>query len=128
MVEPWIAGLWVALKKEFAARKLTNHDKCASLSGNTISSSDIDSKMKLLKLNYSERKSDLTSKSVANVNSAPSIQDSPPSLSKSTPPLSQSALNVPSLPPEYLKVEFQENSYQVRSPMVKTSPEYFNDL
>lgn len=112
VVEPWIAGLWVALKKEFAAMKLTNHDKCASLSGNTISSSDIDSKMKHLKLNYSERKSDLTSKSVANVNSVPSIQDSPPSLSKSTPPLSQSALNVPSLPPEYLKVEFQENSYQ----------------
>ncbi|XP_066482352.1 methionine synthase reductase [Tiliqua scincoides] len=114
VVDPWIAGLWVALEQEFASRKVdTNHNnKSASFSVNTISSSDLDSKMEHLKLSDSEQKNGLLSKNVANVNSVPCIQDSQPSLSQSVPPLSQSALNVPALPPEYLKVEFQESSDQ----------------
>ncbi|KAJ6661376.1 hypothetical protein lerEdw1_015004 [Lerista edwardsae] len=121
VVDPWIVGLWVALEQEFASRKeAANHnDKSASPSANTISSSDIDSKMEHLKLKDLEQKNGPLSKNVANV---PCIQYSQPSLSQSMPTLSQSALNVPALSPEYLKVEFQESSYQDASlPLVSES-------
>lgn len=121
MVDPWIVGLWVALEQEFASRKedATHNDKSAAV--NTSSSSDVESKMEHLKLKDLEQRNGLLSKNVANVNAVPYIQDSQPSLSQLTLPLSQSALNVPALSPEYLEVEFQESSYQVRYPMVNIS-------
>ncbi|XP_061444177.1 methionine synthase reductase isoform X2 [Rhineura floridana] len=112
VVDPWIAGLWVALHQEFESRKEdTNHsDKSPSLCVDTVCNSCIDSRMEHLKLEDSGVKNGLLSKAVRKTE-LPS-QGSRPSLSQSVPPLSQSALNVPALPPEYLEVQFQESSEQ----------------
>ncbi|XP_053099774.1 methionine synthase reductase isoform X2 [Hemicordylus capensis] len=117
VVDPWIAGLWVALNQEFVSRKKdTNHNgNCASFCASTVSNSSIDSRIEYLKLEDPELKNGVISTNEACVNSVPHFQDSQPSLSQSVPPLSQSTLNVPSLPPEYLNVHFEECSDQEAS-------------
>ncbi|XP_044298838.1 methionine synthase reductase [Varanus komodoensis] len=112
VVEPWIAGLWIALKREFASRKEETDcsDQTAPFTGNTDSDSCIGSKIAQLKLDDSEVKNDPSSE--ANIDSEVAIQYLQPSLFQSVPPLSQSALNIPALPSEYLEVQLQENSDQ----------------
>ncbi|XP_062986256.1 methionine synthase reductase isoform X2 [Elgaria multicarinata webbii] len=117
VVDPWIAGLWVALEQEFACREggANCKDKTASVCINTVSNSCIASKIAQLKLEDSEVRNGPLSK--GNINSELPIQCSQPSLSRAIPPLSQSSLNVPALPSEYIEVQFQESSDQERSPM-----------
>ncbi|XP_060110274.1 methionine synthase reductase [Heteronotia binoei] len=118
VVDPWIAGLWAALNQEFASRKEDPgyRDKTASLRAS------IDYRIEHLKLEDLAVQNAVLSKSEGEVNPVPPIQDSQPSLSRSAPSLSQSALNVPVLSPEYLEVEFQENSNQESSPMEDRLP------
>lgn len=120
MVEPWIAGLWAAIDQEFARRKDNTHrsDKSASLNVSTESNSIIDAPMSSLMLEDLKVNDSISSNTTANAISVPRIPDPLPSLSQSARSLSQSALSIPALPPEYLEVQFQESSAQVKSPML----------
>ncbi|KAJ7338354.1 hypothetical protein JRQ81_011345 [Phrynocephalus forsythii] len=114
VVEPWIAGLWVALDQEFASRKEDPNwcGKSASRVG-TGSNSCVALKIEDLKIEDSKANNSLLPK--ANIHSGLHVHGSQPSLSQSVPPLSQSALTIPALPPEYLELQFEESSEQVPS-------------
>lgn len=114
MVEPWIAGLWVALNQEFASRK---EDKNTSFCANKFSNLCISLQAECLKTEDSGVKNNLSSKE--NINSERPTENSQPSLSFSGSPLSNATLNIPALPPEYLEVQFEESCAQVESPILK---------
>ncbi|XP_043920818.1 methionine synthase reductase [Protopterus annectens] len=111
VVDPWICGLWEALKKENASEvciSLTNGNencdiKVVANDENVLKLSDINTELQLLTL--AETEQPLQNKEVDK-------QPSEPSLTASVSPLSQSALSVPSLPPAYLEVNFVENTFQ----------------
>ncbi|KAM9101085.1 methionine synthase reductase isoform X1 [Sarcophilus harrisii] len=105
VVEPWIDGLWIALNRQFVlserkADMISDFSTTSSASLKNVKPEilPIDSQIALLKLNDLEGK----------VYSGTLIEDFEPSLTQSIPPLSQSALNIPTLPPEYLDVQFQK--------------------
>uniref|UniRef100_A0ABM5GA88 Methionine synthase reductase n=1 Tax=Pogona vitticeps TaxID=103695 RepID=A0ABM5GA88_9SAUR len=111
VVEPWIAGLWIALDQEFASRKEDPNqcDKSASGCVGTVSDSRIASKIEHLKIGDSK----VDNSFLPNITVHSVLHGSEPSLSQSAPPLSQSALTIPALPPEYLDVQIEESSEQV---------------
>uniref|UniRef100_A0A2D4HYL9 Methionine synthase reductase n=2 Tax=Micrurus lemniscatus lemniscatus TaxID=129467 RepID=A0A2D4HYL9_MICLE len=107
VVEPWIAGLWVALNQEFASRK---EDKNTSFCANKFSNLCIGLQAEHLKTEDSGVKNHLSSKE--NINSELPTENSQPSLSFSGSSLSKATLNIPALPPEYLEVQFEESCVQ----------------
>ncbi|XP_067385656.1 methionine synthase reductase isoform X2 [Emydura macquarii macquarii] len=121
VVEPWIDGLWLALRREFTSRNrkedisnnlraVSNGVSVMTVDPNMSGASSLDSKIQHLKLEDLEVKaSDALSERADNVNSVVSVQDTEPSLDQSVPPLSQSVLNIPALPPEYIVVQFQDS-------------------
>uniref|UniRef100_A0A0K8RT07 Methionine synthase reductase n=1 Tax=Crotalus horridus TaxID=35024 RepID=A0A0K8RT07_CROHD len=107
VVEPWIAGLWVALNQEFASRK---EDKNASFCANKFSNLCIGLQAECLNTEDSGVKNNVSSKE--NIDSERPTENSQPSLSFSVPPLSKATLNIPALPPEYLEVQLEESRGQ----------------
>ncbi|KAM3841998.1 methionine synthase reductase isoform 2-T5 [Vipera latastei] len=107
VVEPWIAGLWIALNQEFASRK---EDKNVSFCANKFSNLSIGLQAECLNTEDSGVKNNISSKEDTDSELPP--ENSQPSLSFSVPPLSKATLNIPALPPEYLEVQFEESCGQ----------------
>ncbi|XP_006111092.2 methionine synthase reductase isoform X1 [Pelodiscus sinensis] len=124
VVEPWIDGLWFALRREFTSRNakedMSNNLRAVSngVSAMTVDPSmsgacSLDSELQQLKLEDLQIQTPVAlSQRTANLRSVVSVQDTEPSLDCSVPPLSQSALNIPALPPQYIEVQFQESTGQ----------------
>ncbi|KAL0628892.1 Methionine synthase reductase [Plecturocebus cupreus] len=116
VVEPWIAGLWPALREHFRQEQISGALPMAShaSSRTDLVKSEllhIESQVKLLRLDDSGRKEpEVLKRNVVNSNqSSVSVEDFESSLTRSVPPLSQASLNIPALPPEYLQVQLQES-------------------
>ncbi|XP_043363053.1 methionine synthase reductase [Dermochelys coriacea] len=124
VVEPWIDGLWLALRREFTSwnikEDMSNNLRAVSngVSAMTVVPSmsgicSLDSEIQHLKLEDLEVKAtDASSQKPAYVHSVASVQDTEASLDRSVPPLSQSTLNIPALPSEYIDVQFQDGTGQ----------------
>ncbi|XP_029445878.1 methionine synthase reductase isoform X2 [Rhinatrema bivittatum] len=131
VVDPWIEGLWVALKKEFMSRTgkeetlvslgTISNGVSASQSASEIPS--LDSQMQLLIVEPSVQTRTVLSQNVVDVHPEVQNQSSEPSLTQSVPPLSQSTLNIPALPPAYLDVQFLETTDQEACPAMMHSEE-----
>ncbi|NXP06828.1 MTRR reductase, partial [Thinocorus orbignyianus] len=117
VVDPWIDGLWLALKEAFLLQK---EKEGMGSNVNTISSSlsaashivhelNLSSEVQNLKLeDGGVRSSDVLTQKLVDNSLVASTGDTEPSLVHSVPPVSQSALNIPALPPEYIEVQFQD--------------------
>ncbi|XP_074908378.1 methionine synthase reductase [Buteo buteo] len=117
VVDPWIDGLWLALKEAFLSQK---EKEGMSSVVNAVSSSlsaalhgvhelNLSSEVQNLKLeDEGVRNSDVLSQKLVDINLVASTRDTEPSLVHSVPSVSQSALNIPALPPEYIEVQFQD--------------------
>nr|XP_048695518.1 methionine synthase reductase isoform X7 [Caretta caretta] len=124
VVEPWIDGLWLALRREFTSwnikedmssnlRAVSNGVSAMTVVPSMSGICSLDSEIQHLKLEDLEVKAtDALSQKPANVHSVVSVQDTEASLDRSVPPLSQSALNIPALPSEYIDVQFQDSTGQ----------------
>ncbi|XP_010150530.1 PREDICTED: methionine synthase reductase [Eurypyga helias] len=113
VVDPWIDGLWLALKKAFLLRKegMSSDAISSALSAvpHAMHELNLSSDIQNLKLeDEGARSSGVLSQKSVDSNLAASATDTEPSLVRSVPPVSQSALNIPALPPEYIEVEFQD--------------------
>ncbi|NXQ47859.1 MTRR reductase, partial [Catharus fuscescens] len=118
VVDPWIDGLWLALKE---ALQLQKEKEDMNNAVNPVSSSlstaphavdelKLSSEVQNLKLeDEGARSSDILSQKLDGINLVAPAADTKPSLVHSVPPVSQSALNIPTLPLEYIEVEFQDN-------------------
>ncbi|NXE51141.1 MTRR reductase, partial [Casuarius casuarius] len=124
VVDPWIDGLWLALKEAFLLQKekegmSSNIDAVSnSLSAaSPVREPDLTSEIQHLKLeNKGVRSSDVLPQKLVDINLVTSARDTEPSLVHSVPPISESALNVPALPPEYIEVQFQDTHGENPSP------------
>ncbi|NXL91097.1 MTRR reductase, partial [Alectura lathami] len=108
VVDPWIDGLWLALKEVFLLQKdkevMSNAVSAAPHVGHEISS-----EIQNLKLeDEGVMSSDVPLQKLVDTSVVASAGDTEPSLVHSVPPLSQSALNIPALPPEFIEVQFQD--------------------
>ncbi|NXJ03138.1 MTRR reductase, partial [Psophia crepitans] len=115
VVDPWIDGLWLALKEAFLLQK-----EKEGMSSNAVSNSlsaaphvghelNLSSEVQNLKLEDERaRSSDVLTQNLGDTHLVASATDTEPSLVHSVPPVSQSALNIPALPPEYIEVQFQD--------------------
>lgn len=124
MVDPWIDGLWLALKKVFLLQKekegMSNDVSAVS---STLSAAarvghelNLSSEIQNLKLeDKGDASSDVSSQKPVDINLLASARDTDPSLVHSVPPISQAALNIPVLPPEYIEVQFQDTPGEVRN-------------
>uniref|UniRef100_A0A2K5ZYT4 Methionine synthase reductase n=1 Tax=Mandrillus leucophaeus TaxID=9568 RepID=A0A2K5ZYT4_MANLE len=132
VVEPWIAGLWPALREHFrSSRGQEEISGTAPVASPASSRTDlvksellhIESQVELLRFDDSGRKdSEVLKQNAVNSNqSNVLIEDFESSLTRSVPPLSQASLNVPALPPEYLQVHLQESLGQEESQASVTS-------
>ncbi|XP_035175556.1 methionine synthase reductase isoform X1 [Oxyura jamaicensis] len=117
VVDPWIDGLWLALKKVFLLQKekegmsndvspIPSALSAAALVGHEL---NLSSEIQNLKLEVEgNASSDVSSQKQVDTNLRASARDTEPSLVHSVPPISQATLNIPVLPPEYIEVQFQD--------------------
>ncbi|NXS96328.1 MTRR reductase, partial [Jacana jacana] len=117
VVDPWIDGLWLALKEAFLLQKgkegmSSNIDAVPSslaADPHIMHELNLSSEVQNLKLEDGEvRNSGVLTQKLVDINLVASTEDAEPSLVHSVPPVSQSALNIPALPPEYIEVQFQD--------------------
>ncbi|NWV23602.1 MTRR reductase, partial [Origma solitaria] len=117
VVDPWIDGLWLALKE---ALQMREEKEVMNNAVNTVSSSlppaphtvhelNLSSDVQNLKLkDEGARGSDVLSQKLDDINLVTPASGTEPSLVHSVPPLSKSALNIPALPLEYIEVQLQD--------------------
>ncbi|NXA19752.1 MTRR reductase, partial [Ibidorhyncha struthersii] len=116
VVDPWIDGLWIALKEALLLQKENEgmSSDVDAVSGSLsaaphiVHELNLSSEVQNLKLeDEGVKSSDVLTQKLVDINLVASAGDTEPSLVRSVPPLSQSALNIPALPPEYIEVKFQ---------------------
>lgn len=124
MVDPWIHGLWHALKEVFLLQKeREGMNSAVDAVSNSLSAAphvvhelNLSSEVQNLKLEEEGVKSsDVLSQKLVDISLVASNRDTEASLVYSVPPVSQSALNIPALPPEYIEVQFQDTHGEVRT-------------
>lgn len=124
MVDPWIDGLWLALKEAFLLQKekegmssdVDGVSGSLSAASHIVHELNLSSEVQNLKLeDEGVKSSDVLTQKLVDINLVASAGDTEPSLVRSVPPVSQSALNIPALPPEYIEVQFQGTHGEVRT-------------
>ncbi|NXX82363.1 MTRR reductase, partial [Urocolius indicus] len=115
VVDPWIDGLWLALKEAFLLQKEKEGMNSDAVSSSLSSAPPVEhglnlsSEVQNLKLeDESVRTADLLTQKLVDTHLVASVSDAEPSLVHSVPPVSQSSLNIPALPSEYIEVQFQD--------------------
>ncbi|NXK03119.1 MTRR reductase, partial [Herpetotheres cachinnans] len=117
VVDPWIDGLWLALKEAFLLQKekegmnsvVDAVSSSLSAAPHIVHELHLSSEVQNLKLeDEGARRSDVLSQKLVDINRVASTRGTEPSLTHSVPPVSQSALNIPALPAEYIEVQFQD--------------------
>ncbi|KAM8967006.1 methionine synthase reductase [Pelodytes ibericus] len=106
VVDPWIKGLWTALKKEFQFR-LENQDMdahCRDMTSVDQKMPEVPGNLDLQIQEISLETTVLPSGSLNENIQLETQQSVEPSLIHAIPPLSHSSLNVPALPPQFLDV------------------------
>uniref|UniRef100_A0A8D0FU45 Methionine synthase reductase n=1 Tax=Strix occidentalis caurina TaxID=311401 RepID=A0A8D0FU45_STROC len=119
VVDPWIDGLWLALKEIFLLREekegmssvVDAVSNSLSAAPHVVHELNLSSKVQNLKLeDKGVRSSDVLSQKLVDISLVASTRDTEPSLVYSVPPVSHSALNIPALPPEYIEVHHLQDS------------------
>lgn len=107
VVDPWINGLWDALKKIFSKMSATDLVDDTSLSTDHRSvciQENLESSVQSLKLLHINDEDGEKSRTESETESGDVISPSEASLNRSIAPLCLSSLSVPSLPASYLEV------------------------